>query len=180
VAEFYRNPTSRENQSIIDLASRPAAVARFWAKIRKEEGGCWAWMAAKGNKGYGAFGIGGSTFKAHRIAFILSGGVIPSGRCLLHSCDNPPCCNPDHLTVGTKADNNADMIRKGRKRSGATKTPVKECRYERGANHHAAKMTPELVRALRSDRAAGMSTSRLGRKYGINGTAARKIATRKL
>jgi hypothetical protein len=56
----------------------------------------------------------GSVWKAHRVAWTLANGPIPAGMHVLHTCDNPPCCNPGHLWLGTQADNMADMARKGR------------------------------------------------------------------
>ena len=82
----------------------------------------------------------------------------------MHRCDNPACVRPDHLFLGTKADNNADMRRKGRSVKGGT---YQRAGYERGENHHAAKLNAEAVRAIRADRAAGLSYGQLHKKYGI-------------
>ncbi|NTW50648.1 MAG: HNH endonuclease [Chlorobiales bacterium] len=87
--------------------------ALFWAKVRKTEY-CWEWVAAKNEKGYGVFGIGKETDKAHRIAWRLLVGSIPKYLFCCHRCDNPACVNPGHLFLGTNKDNVDDMIRKGR------------------------------------------------------------------
>lgn len=80
-------------------------------------------MAAKDPKGYGRVMIrdNGGTELSHRIAWILvNGPVPPETPCVLHACDNPPCCNPAHLFLGTNDDNVADMVAKGRQAHGPT------------------------------------------------------------
>jgi hypothetical protein len=150
---------------------------RFWRKVCKGES-CWLWTAAKANTGYGAFGFRRNgrtmTMKAHRVAYELCVGPIPEGMILLHKCDVAACVNPDHLSLGTKAENNRDMQAKGRKVSGGSYE--RPHRYKRGTEHHAAKLTPDLVRQLRSDQRSGMSESQLGRKYGLSAGAAGRVA----
>ncbi len=86
---------------------------RFWEKVDKR-GGCWLWRASIAVRfGYGQFGIGTRVFAAHRVSFAITHGRMPNG-ILLHTCDNPPCVNPEHLREGTYKDNTQDMIAKGR------------------------------------------------------------------
>jgi hypothetical protein len=146
---------------------------KFWSKIEKSD--CWNWKAAKNAKGYGLLSVDGTTKKAHRVAYELTYGPIENGLCVLHKCDNPACCNPSHLFLGTRADNNADMLAKGRHVSGSKKTPVDECFYKKGEAHHAAKLTKEKVVQMRLDRKSGLSYEQLGKKYGVRGSAAYKI-----
>lgn len=79
---------------------------------------CWPWRGSIDKDGYGYFASDDRTrqLRAHRTAFELAGGVVPPGRHVLHLCDNPPCCNPSHLFVGTNLDNIADKVSKGRAR----------------------------------------------------------------
>lgn len=87
---------------------------RFWAKVDKTHG-CWNWTASTREGGYGRFGIGAhGGILAHRYSYILHNGEIPDGLCVLHHCDNPSCVRPDHLFLGTKADNARDKVSKGR------------------------------------------------------------------
>ena len=89
---------------------------RFWAKVDRSGGpdACWIWTGGRKGRGYGEFYKDHRLLGAHRVAWELAIGPIPNGLDCLHSCDNPPCCNPAHLFLGTQADNNADMVAKGR------------------------------------------------------------------
>lgn len=103
---------------------RATEVERFWAKVdRKGPNDCWEWTRAKLPKGYGQCGWRGKTMQAHRLAYMLSNPQdIPDGLLVLHTCDNPPCCNPQHLRLGTAQDNSADMVNKSRQYRPARQT----------------------------------------------------------
>lgn len=78
------------------------------------ETGCWEWTRARHKYGYGELRSGKSGVRASRVAYQLWKGEIPHGMCVCHRCDNPPCCNPEHLFLGTHADNIRDASRKER------------------------------------------------------------------
>ena len=100
-------------------SDRMCVMERFWAKVdRREPGECWEWQASCDDSGYGTFRHQGKMKKAHRLAWVFCGrGPIPDGLVVMHSCDNPPCCNPAHLSLGTVADNNRDRHDKGRSKN---------------------------------------------------------------
>lgn len=169
----------------------PTVALRFWSKVFKSQqpSECWVWMGARNHKGYGRFSTSHQhTFQSHRIAWMLCNGPIPAGMCVCHHCDNPPCCNPAHLFIGTVADNQADMKRKGR--ATGPKNPV------RGSGHYAhqhpelvlrgskcgmAKLSESLVSEIR-DRYSSRTVSmyQLGREYGVARTLIGMIIHRKI
>lgn len=85
---------------------------RLWSKTEKKDTGCIEWTACKTKDGYGKFWFEGKTDRAHIVSFFLKNGFRPPA--VMHKCDNPPCIRPSHLKAGTVAENNADMLRKGR------------------------------------------------------------------
>jgi hypothetical protein len=96
---------------------KPNKPEDFWKKVNKSNAnGCWEWTAAT-IKGYGCFWINGKSYYAHRYSMLLA-GQDPTGYDILHSCDNPSCVNPSHLSLGTHADNMKDMKNKGRAHTG--------------------------------------------------------------
>jgi hypothetical protein len=125
---------------------------RFLSKIAVDEKtGCWNWTASKGRRGYGWIWVGNRNERAPRVSYEIYRGPIPDGMQVCHHCDNPPCVNPDHLFVGSDAENKADKMTKGRQ--------------ARGASHGRAKLTEDDVLEIR---AARDSTLReLATKYGV-------------
>lgn len=168
----------------------------FEAKIDKS-GDCHIWTALRSRGGYGQLTLGrGIVTKAHRVAYLLYNGPIPDGAWVLHKCDNPPCCNPDHLWLGDAKDNARDRESKGRgnqpkgvlngrstmpwrtargDRSGARMRPEKLARGEKSPS---AKLTDGMVRRIRERYATGAySFVSLGLEFNVSRTAAGHAAT---
>jgi len=89
-------------------------LEHFLSFINEEIDGCWIFLGPWDGAGYGLFSYKGFRDRAHRISWILHKGDIQDGKSVLHTCDNRPCCNPDHLWLGSQQDNIDDMIAKGR------------------------------------------------------------------
>ncbi len=125
---------------------------RFWNHVLPEpNSGCWLWTGYRNSKGYGRFSFEGRPQVASRVSWVLSRGSLPDGEYVLHRCDTPACVNPDHLFLGTMADNSKDCARKGR--------------HSRGERRWNARLTKDdVVSILRSDD----STLQLSRKYGVS------------
>lgn len=128
---------------------------RFWPKVDKcGDDECWPWMGALFMNGYGAFSPKASvTFRAHKLAYELTHGVVPEGLLLRHTCDNPSCCNPNHLLTGTHKDNAKDRMERGR------------CKKTSRKGWHMLK--PEDVRCIRELREEGMPRIHLAQWFGI-------------
>lgn len=108
---------------------------RFWSKVLKTRiDECWLWNAAKNKLGYGLFWLNGAQ-GAHRVSYTLAFGPIPSGMDVRHKCDTPSCVNPNHLELGSQADNNQDMVLRRR--------------HARKERHGFAKLTQEDVDAIK-------------------------------
>ena len=90
---------------------------RFWSRIQKTDG-CWNWTGALNTHGYGHMRVNSRQTPMHRLSWEKANGPIPDGLSVLHKCDNRRCVRPDHLFLGTQADNMQDKIAKGRHRGG--------------------------------------------------------------
>ncbi len=145
---------------------------RLWDAIDKSAGPdeCWPWMRGTIPDGYGVVGrednrVG--TSLAHRLVAEEVHGPIPAEVVVMHSCDNPPCCNPKHLIVGTIAANVADCERKGRGN------------HPRGEGTGTAKLTEDQVCRMRVMRQEGFSIKELASAFHVGKTAVAYALTRK-
>ncbi len=110
-----RSKKHYQRMQLLSLLNLPSQEERFWDKIvKKSPNECWSWSGATTTKGYGIMRWNGKNKVATRIMWELKKGPIPKGQRVLHECDNPPCCNPRHLFLGTIRENAHDMMRKHR------------------------------------------------------------------
>lgn len=144
---------TRQRDGMGRFTADPDIIRRFWAKVRKSDG-CWEWGAGFGNDGYGQFFWDRATRRAHRVAWIIAHGDIAPGLHVLHRCDNPKCVRPDHLFLGTPADNTRDMLAKARN--------------SRGESRPAAKLTESDVIDIRTCRLMGATFPALAAGFGVS------------
>jgi hypothetical protein len=126
---------------------------------------CWTWMRSRLNAGYGCAWFNGRQDLAHRVAWTLVFGPIPSGLFVCHRCDVRWCCNPDHLFLGTLQDNTADMLAKGRSAS--------------GEDNHGARLTKMEVLEIAALWKLGFRTLEIAIVYGVSVDCVRRIGFRR-
>jgi hypothetical protein len=166
-----------------------AAARLFWSRVNKTDD-CWLWTGPTNGR-YGR--IGRRTY-AHRMAYELAYGPIPEGMFVMHRCDVTRCVRPDHLTLGTAADNTADAVAKGRLAKGARHgsrthpeavprgarhgTRTVPWAFQRGSLKKSAKLNEAQVREIRARSDQGATRASLAREFGVTTTVIRKIALR--
>lgn len=147
-------------------------ICHFWMYASVgEKNECWIWTGPKSNFGHGSFISGYSGHvQAHRISWEIHRGKIPEGLCVCHDCpggDNPACVNPEHLWLGTKAENSRDRDEKGRH----------VALY--GENANGAKLTEENVSEIRRRAKLGEPCARMDKEFSISPGYAWRIVNRK-
>lgn len=155
------------SRSCFLLSEKPGPKqAPFWDSVEVgPTDKCWPWRRGTTRAGYGQTWLNGKNVLAHRVAWEIHNGSVPKG-VIRHSCDNPRCCNPFHLSDGTYKDNTADMLSRNR-----NKPPQGE------KNRH-AKLTSELVISMRAEDARGASRTYLAEKYSVTTSTVSSIINR--
>lgn len=135
---------------------RGAPVADRLADNLDKSGGedaCWEWQGYRNPKGYGRIVYNGKPQLAHRVAYDLANGDLDPALVVMHSCDNPPCCNPKHLSQGTHTDNKHDSMRKGRSFNPS------------GEAHPSTKLSDAQIASIRN---SSISARLLAKKYKVS------------
>jgi hypothetical protein len=124
--------------SCFNLGRKANPEQRFWKHVDRsgEPDACWPWIGGTSHNGYGRFWLDGHTVPASHYAYEIGIGPVPPGMLVLHHCDNPPCCNPTHLFIGTQLDNVHDRDAKGRAAQGdASGARLHPEKWSRGDRH---------------------------------------------
>jgi hypothetical protein len=138
---------------------------RFWKKVEKTDT-CWLWTGAKIALGYGKIGVGRQSPRlAHRVSYELAYGEFPKELAVCHKCDNPSCVRPDHLFLGTTADNQRDMKEKGRSTI--------------GSRNPRAKLNEEQVVDIFQRSSSASSDRELAKEYGVSAATIQMIRSRR-
>lgn len=141
---------------------------RFWTYVDKSSE-CWNWTGGTFGGRYGQFRVGARKVKAHRFAWVIAGNDIPLGMILCHRCDNPRCVRPDHLFLGTHADNAQDRDTKGRNaRNNAPRLP--------GELNPAARLSRMQALTIRSRVSQGERRKVLASEFGVSVSTVNAIA----
>lgn len=142
-----------------------ADTARFWSEVDKRgPNDCWEWTGYRNRQGYGQFySCTHTPYLTNRVAYVVTNG--DTGLLVLHTCNNPPCCNPAHLYVGTDKDNRHKCVTEDR----AFDT--------RGENSGRAKLTESEVCEIRALYAGGWVQRKIAEKYGISQSQVSHICT---
>lgn len=140
---------------------------RFWNRVKKDanEKGCWEWQGSTNEHGYGRVGYQNRYFKTHILSWFLTYGKMPENN-LLHDCDNPPCCNPKHLHEGTKAQNSAEMVSRGRS--------------AKGEKHSQARLTDEKVLDIRYKSKQGKTMNALAIEHQVSSSTISRVVNRQI
>lgn len=134
-------------------------------RLASAAGECVLWTGSTTMQGYGQVRIDGKLVLCHRLAWSVTNGPIPAGMHVCHRCDTPACFNPEHLFLGTNADNVADRMAKGRSAD------------QRGDRNGHAKLTAASARAIKAQLDAGGSHRTIARQFGVSASAVAHINT---
>jgi HNH endonuclease len=141
----------------------------FWNRVTRSdnEDSCWVWNLFKDKDGYGKIGIKGKLYRSHRVAYALTHNLplVFKGH-VLHTCDNPSCCNPNHLWLGTHQDNMTDMKEKRRSKNGSFRG-MKSGSPQKGEKNYNAKLTSKDIEEIKLLLQEKLTNKEIAKRYGV-------------
>src|ERR1017187_469479 len=147
---------------------RPSLKDRLLRRIQVTASGCWEWTGFRDKDGYGRINVNGKETVASRAMWTVCKGQMPPGQQVYHSCDNPPCINPNHLFLGTALDNALDSMNKGRKKG-----------INLGEANNTTAPTTELVLQIRSEYTRGVPQTEIANNLAVHKVTVHNIVRRK-
>lgn len=138
---------------------------RLYHRLNETKTGCLEWTGSLLQSGYGQVKFRGRVTRAHRIFYFMQNPKADQSLMVLHRCDNPKCCNAEHLFLGTKADNNQDKINKGRQ--------------PRGSKIANSKLNESQVCAIRDLHSKGFQQNELAAMFNVCGATIHSIVVRR-
>ena len=161
---FWRHGST---EPLLNMGMGETPKDKFWSRVKiggQDE--CWPWIAGLRSFGYGCVSVEGQSTGSHRAAWFYTHGYLPTLH-ILHSCDNPPCCNPNHLREGTPRDNSDDMLTRGRQAKGES-------------NGQSVLTTSQVLEIRRRYANGGVSHRNLAGAFGVSKTTIHLIVHREI
>lgn len=155
----------RQQHANLTILESVTNVDAFWSRVdMTDQDGCWEWQGARTDRGYGVYApLPGVLLRTHRVAYALHNNGIDDELFVCHTCDNPSCCNPSHLFLGTPKDNNDDKMAKGRHKSAS------------GESNPQSKLTAEKARLIYLDK---RTNREIGQEFGVSSSLVSMIRKR--
>lgn len=151
------------NKQVLGFAELMKKPHLLWNNVQKTDG-CWNWTKGLNKDGYASIRVGPTSVLAHRAAFFLRFRYIDISGCVCHSCDNPRCCNPEHLFLDDHKGNMGDMKAKGRRKN-----------INSGEKNGRAKLTTDSAKEIRKLFSEGLTKTELAKRFNVGNSTIGRV-----